>query len=378
MIKNREEYKKIRKSLTDQEVVEFRKERIYSEKGEKILKVSDDKVWNDNIDKLYIVLDKISERSEFDIWERICIRKLCRKEENGYRIKSNQKGIKRWIKSIVEKYSMEMRSDVPVDLSEKTMDVKKEDGEKFWIHYQMDEEEQAKKWKRGVLYKKSIRIDKTISWDIETYHQIWFDKRRVINTERRYMLSKKTWKEDRCDLKHEYIEVYQTQITGGYRTNIREKNRCVLEVEESNNREWCYETCKNKERLSEKYRIEKEWKDNREFHTGGILKNPPIKVKVLIESRHRKGLRWRKEDRWKNIYKGKVWILYREQVKKLPLGKVYKGWSPQRGRIRYNRDKMNMYIKYMLPIRLPIKRERTEKRGGIHVEKKMKKKVFMW
>lgn len=377
-IENREKYKKIRKTLTDEEVVLFRKKRIYSEESEERLKYGSDKVWDDNIQKLNNVLDKISERVEYDIWERINVRVICRKEENSYRVKANQVGRTEWMKLVIEKYSVDMRSDEPVDVSDKILETKKEENIKFWIYYQEDEEQKAKKWKRGVLYKKSIRADKPISWDIETYHHVWFNKRRIMNTERRYLLAKKTWKQDRCDIQHGYIEVYQSQRSGGYRVGDTMYDRCTLTNEDDNKIKWGYETCKNEERVSSKYITDKEWKDRREFHTAGRLKNPPLIVKGLIGSRHRGGLRWRKEDRWKNIYMGKLRIPYREDVKNLSLEKVYKGWSSHRSRVRYHRDKVNIYINHMLPIRLPMKRQRMQKRKIKQLGVKINVKKMSW
>lgn len=377
-IKNREKYKKIRVTLTDQEAVMYRQKRMYSEEGDDRLKYANDKVWEDNIHKLEIVLDKISERREYDIWERIHVRSLCRKSENGYRVKANQVGRKDWIKSVIEKYSIEIRNDEPIDVSINVKTFKKEEKEKFWIHYQENEEKQAKKWKIGVLYKKSIRVDKPISWDIETYHQVWFNKRIIINTEKRYLLSKKTWKQDRCDVQHGSMDVYQGQVSGDYRVDSTFYDRCVLTNSEYGKLYWGYETCKNMERVSSKIVTQKEWKDIREFHTAGRLKNPPLMVKGLIESRHRVGLRWRIDDRWKNIYKGKVWLSDREVAKKLPIRKVYEGWSSHRARVRYHRDKVDIYLDHILPIRLPIKRQRIQKRKIKQLENKIKVKYMNW
>jgi hypothetical protein len=219
--------------------------------------------------KLLDILYRCEERYPYDIWERIYVRRECIEDEEGYRVKANQKRIKEWVIAIVTKYEEELRGvreqgnrkvkynpesrkdrrrgtirtvrkegsqkertgeglvtlrmqqsqqkheDQNIELrksrfvhnAEKNqrlakLNSEKEEGKQvdersergFWKYYLEEEAKLVGFWKKGVLYKKSIRTDELTSWDLQTYGKEWYDRRRTIQMRRRYVRPPVPWK----------------------------------------------------------------------------------------------------------------------------------------------------------------------------------------
>lgn len=359
-LKKREEYIEWRSTKTDNEVVEARKEGILGRNESVELKEIDEADWEKNIRKFEKILDSISERSEYDIWERIKVRYLCRSSEESkdiYRVKANQKGRTTWIKSLVEKYGVEMRSNEPMVLSkgskerEEERDPTKEENQKFWKYYLEEEEKLAKNWKRGVLHKKSIRSENPMSWDIEAYNDTWLNNIRVTNSERRYVLTKKTWKDDMKDINRTCLEANKVQLTGGYRVSESEYGYGSVTTNDGENihLNWGYEMCNNKERRHENTSRITAWGYMIWVHMRKQKTDQLVVDHYSYDQKYRKGITWLREDRTQNMFKGDLCVTYREDMAKLSGSRwrKYKGWSMERGLLRYKVDKRKMYMDHV-------------------------------
>jgi hypothetical protein len=144
------------------------------------------------------VLNQCEQRYSYERWESMKVLRKCMMDREGYRVKANQVGRRNWSKERVQSYESDLRNyeqedhdGVHTQESQKSNPSKESNGDQdqwgFWKYYMEEDAQKVVVWKKGVLYKKSIRKNEITSWDRSTYRNEIYDQRRTRKLRRRYV-----------------------------------------------------------------------------------------------------------------------------------------------------------------------------------------------